>query len=177
MQAAEEPSIGRNRPGMSAFGSQKRARATGVPTAEAEGRSPDFLEPVSSSVHWGQERLDDERDTQHPAQCLVGQGSWGPRDLPPVGWEQRLLGVRAQSASPDHVGTRDCRLGQTLISGNAASPDLLGAAGSAVMPTACRAQPIPPHRVHCVQVPINCNKPQWAPNNRCLIKHLSPSQA
>ena len=52
MQAAEEPSIGRNRPGMSAFGSQKRARVTGVPTAEAEGRSPDFLEPVSSSVHW-----------------------------------------------------------------------------------------------------------------------------
>lgn len=41
MQAAEEPSVGRKRPGMYAFGSQKRARVTGVPTAEAEGKTPD----------------------------------------------------------------------------------------------------------------------------------------
>ena len=51
MQAAEEPSLSRKCPGLSAFGSQKRARVTGVPTAEAKGKSPDFLELVSSSVH------------------------------------------------------------------------------------------------------------------------------
>lgn len=60
---------------------------------------------------------------------------------------------------------------------NAASPDLLGAAELAVMPTTCQAQPSPHHWAHHIQVPISCNKPQWAPNNRCLIKHLSPSQA
>lgn len=62
-------------------------------------------------------------------------------------------------------------------SGNAASPDLEGSAGSAVMPTTCHAQPSPHHGACCIQVPISCNKPQWGPNNRCLIKHLSPSQA
>lgn len=46
-----------------------------------------------------------------------------------------------------------------------------------VLPDTCEAQPGTHLNAHHVQVPVSGNKPQRGPNNRCLIKDLSPSQA
>lgn len=124
---------------------------------------------VSSSIQWGQGRLDERWSVQCPVRYLVGSSCRGRSHVGTFLLQVGALPPGSQSTasvSPDCVGTRDCSRG------DAASPDLLGGVGPAVMPTTCQAQPHP----H-VQVPISCDKPQGAPSNRCLINHLSPSQA
>lgn len=130
---------------------------------------------VSLFIHWAQDVCGGGRRLMpSPVFCGV-QGSWEtpPGHPPPAGALQCPQGGEHSALQPSSHGTVR-RQPWAERSGNSASPDLLGAVGSAWMPTTCQAQPNPRRRAHCVQVPISGNKPQWAPHNRCLIKRLPP---
>ena len=100
---------------------------------------------------WGQERLDEGRDAQRPAWCLVGSGVPGDRGIFLLQGGSSAL-WEAEHGQPAQITWEHVTAGldRLLSSGNAASPDLLGAAGFTVMPTACQAQSSPPHRTHRV---------------------------